>query len=87
MNHEWPHVDVQYLRLLAGQIARDAQALHDAIPEDAQGSGLPGAAGAALATLGEGIHQYVILWEGISTAERLEDIGPWGEREGREPGR
>lgn len=73
-------IDVQYLRLLAAQIARDAQELHDAIPEDEPGSMLTGVAGAALATLGEGIHQYVTLWEGTSIAERLDDIGPWGER-------
>lgn len=73
--------DLQYLRLLAGQIARDAQALHDAIPASADpAAALPGAAGAALAVLGGGIHQYVLFWDGVTLQERLEDIGPWGER-------
>ncbi len=69
-------LDLAYLRLLAGQIARDAQKLHDAIAEG--GAETPGF-GAALATLGEGIHQYCLFAEGASLEERLADIGPWGE--------
>ena len=72
-----PARDLAYLRLLIGQMVRDGQALIDAITEDGRETA---AYCQALGTFGEGVHQYVVFWEGITVEERLEDIGPWGEQ-------
>jgi hypothetical protein len=66
--------DLQYLRLLAGQMARDAQALHDAIPAAGgrEEYAAAGGIGSAIADLGELIHQYVLFWEDATPQERLE---------------
>jgi hypothetical protein len=66
--------DLQYLRLLAGQMARDAQALHDAIPAADGRSVCEAASGmdSAIADLGELIHQYVLFWDGTTPQERLD---------------
>ncbi len=68
--------DLQYLRMLAGQMARDAQALHDAIPAADSRSAYRAASGigSAIADLGELIHQYVLFWEDATPQERLDSL-------------
>jgi hypothetical protein len=65
--------DLQYLRLLAGQIARDAQALHDAIPDAVSRDAYMAACDEitpAIANLGELVHQWCLFWEDATPQER-----------------
>jgi hypothetical protein len=65
--------DLQYLRLLAGQMARDAQVLHDAIGADRPvPDGSPAAVGPAVANLGDLVHQWCMFWEDATPQERLD---------------
>jgi hypothetical protein len=69
--------DLQYLRLLAGQLARDAQALHNAIPETLSRAAYMAAGGEitpAIADAGELIHQWCLFWEDATPQERLEAL-------------
>lgn len=67
-----PGRDWLYLRLLLRQMARDAQAVCDAIP---LAGGPPGDGfAAALSDFGELVHQYCLFGEGATSEDRLADL-------------